>query len=108
MNLPDMTIVFDNNPGLPELATLWGFAVVMQTPGGTLLFDTGSNGRVLLKNMAALNLSPESIGLLFLSHPHWDHIGGLDSFLEVNPQVTGGGSQRFFQASHPGFTHALP
>ena len=83
-----MTIVFDNYPGLPGLATLWGFAAVIQTPGGTLLFDTGSNGRVLLKNMTALNLSPESIDLLFLSHPHWDHIGGLDSFLEVNPQVT--------------------
>ncbi len=83
-----MTIVFDNVPGLPGLPTLWGFAAVIQTPGSTLLFDTGSNGRVLLKNLAALNRSPESIDLLFLSHPHWDHIGGLDSFLEVNPQVT--------------------
>ena len=63
-----MTIVFDNYPGLPGLATLWGFAAVIQTPGVTVLFDTGSNGRVLLKNMAALNLSPESIDLLFLSH----------------------------------------
>ena len=94
MNTPDpasplgMMIVFDNYPGLPGLATLWGFAAVIETPGGTLLFDTGSNGRVLLKNMAAFNLPPESIDLLFLSHPYWDHIGGLDSFLEVNSQVT--------------------
>lgn len=88
MNLPGMTIVFDNDPGLPGFPTLWGFAAVIQTPACTLLFDTGSNGRVLLKNLAALDLPPESVDLLFLSHPHWDHIGGLDSFLEVNPRVT--------------------
>jgi 7,8-dihydropterin-6-yl-methyl-4-(beta-D-ribofuranosyl)aminobenzene 5'-phosphate synthase len=88
MNLPGMTIVFDNDPGLPGFPTLWGFAAVIQTPARILLFDTGSNGRLLLKNLAALHLPPESVDLLFLSHPHWDHIGGLDSFLEVNPRAT--------------------
>lgn len=88
MNLPGMTIVFDNDPGLPGFPTLWGFAAVIQTPARTLLFDTGSNGRVLLKNLAALDLPPESVDLLFLSHLHWDHIGGLDSILEANPRAT--------------------
>ena len=88
MNLPGMTIAFDNAPGLPGFPTLWGFAAVIHTPAHTVLFDTGSNGRVLLKNLAALDLPPESVDLLFLSHPHWDHIGGLDSFLEVNPRAT--------------------
>ncbi|HHW77575.1 MAG TPA: MBL fold metallo-hydrolase [Xanthomonadaceae bacterium] len=88
MNLPGMTIVFDNDPGLPGFPTLWGFAAVIQTPARIVLFDTGSNGRALLKNMAALQLPPAAVDLLFLSHPHWDHIGGLDSFLEVNPRAT--------------------
>ena len=88
MNPPGMTIVFDNNPGLPGFPTLWGFAAVIQTPARIVLFDTGSNGRALLKNMAALQLPPAAVDLLFLSHPHWDHIGGLDSFLEVNPRAT--------------------
>jgi 7,8-dihydropterin-6-yl-methyl-4-(beta-D-ribofuranosyl)aminobenzene 5'-phosphate synthase len=83
-----MTILFDNYPGVPGLRSLWGFAALIETPGRTILFDTGSNGRVLLKNMAALDLAPESVDLLFLSHPHWDHIGGVDSFLELNPQAT--------------------
>ena len=83
-----MTIVFDNYPGLAGLGALWGFAAVFQTPSLTVLFDTGSNGRVLLRNMAALGIEPASIDLLFLSHPHWDHIGGLDSVLELNPRVT--------------------
>lgn len=81
-----MTILFDNYPGVPGLTSLWGFAALIRVADRTILFDTGSNGRVLLKNMAALDLAPESVDLLFLSHPHWDHIGGLDSVLEVNPQ----------------------
>jgi 7,8-dihydropterin-6-yl-methyl-4-(beta-D-ribofuranosyl)aminobenzene 5'-phosphate synthase len=88
MNLPGMTIVFDNDPGLSGFSTLWGFAAVIHTLACTLLFDTGSNGRVLLKNMAAFHLPPAAVDLLFLSHPHWDHIGGLDSFLEMNPRAT--------------------
>lgn len=85
---PRMTILFDNYPGVAGLDALWGFAAVFQMPRLTVLFDTGSNGRVLLRNMAALGIEPASIDLLFLSHPHWDHIGGLDSFLEMNPNAT--------------------
>lgn len=83
-----MTILFDNYPGVPGLMSLWGFAALIRVAGRTILFDTGSNGRILLKNMAALQISPESVDLLFLSHPHWDHIGGWDSILELNPRAT--------------------
>jgi 7,8-dihydropterin-6-yl-methyl-4-(beta-D-ribofuranosyl)aminobenzene 5'-phosphate synthase len=82
-----LTILFDNYPGLPGFKPLWGFAALVQTPDRTLLFDTGSNGRVLLEHMARLGIAPASIDLLFLSHPHWDHIGGFDSILELNPRL---------------------
>jgi 7,8-dihydropterin-6-yl-methyl-4-(beta-D-ribofuranosyl)aminobenzene 5'-phosphate synthase len=88
MTYPHLTILFDNYPGRSGLRSLWGFAALIRLKDHTILFDTGSNGRVLLGNMAALGLAPESVDLLFLSHPHWDHMGGLDSFLECNPEVT--------------------
>lgn len=88
MSTTRLTIVFDNYPFRPELTSLWGFAAVIHTSERTILFDTGSNGRVLLKNMAALDINPGTVDLVFLSHPHWDHIGGLDSFLEINPTAT--------------------
>ncbi len=84
---PHLTILFDNYPGRPGLSSLWGFAALIRAGGRTILFDTGSNGRVLLKNMAALELTPATVDLVFLSHPHWDHVGGLDSILEVNPDA---------------------
>jgi 7,8-dihydropterin-6-yl-methyl-4-(beta-D-ribofuranosyl)aminobenzene 5'-phosphate synthase len=96
---PRMAILFDNYPGLPGLEALWGFAAFFQMPERTVLFDTGSNGRVLLRNMAALGIEPTSIDLLFLSHPHWDHIGGLDSVLELNPHIT--------VVAHEGFSKHL-
>jgi 7,8-dihydropterin-6-yl-methyl-4-(beta-D-ribofuranosyl)aminobenzene 5'-phosphate synthase len=83
-----LTILFDNYSGLPGLATLWGLSALIETGERTILFDTGSNGRVLLKNMAALGLTVESLDLVFLSHPHWDHVGGLDSVLEADGDVT--------------------
>lgn len=84
---PRLTILFDNVPGRPGLSTLWGFAALVEVGGRRLLFDTGSNGRALLKNMAALGVDPAALDLLFLSHPHWDHIGGLDSVLELGPDL---------------------
>jgi 7,8-dihydropterin-6-yl-methyl-4-(beta-D-ribofuranosyl)aminobenzene 5'-phosphate synthase len=86
--LPRLTILFDNVPGLPGLESLWGFAALVEIGEQRILFDTGSNGRVLLRNMATLGLDPAAVDLLFLSHPHWDHIGGLDSVLERNQDLT--------------------
>jgi 7,8-dihydropterin-6-yl-methyl-4-(beta-D-ribofuranosyl)aminobenzene 5'-phosphate synthase len=82
-----VTITFDNRPNEGGFPTLWGFSCHIETDERTLLFDTGSNGRVLLQNMQKLGLDINAIDTLFLSHPHWDHIGGLDSVLEKNPDL---------------------
>ena len=82
-----MTIVFDNyNYSHPDLKSLWGFSAYLEKYH--LLFDTGSNGPALLKNIEALNIDVNEIEYLFISHSHWDHIGGLDTILEYNPNIT--------------------
>ena len=85
--MPKITILFDNRPNDGGFPTFWGFSCLVETPDTTLLFDTGSNGRVLLKNMAALGVDPAQIDILAISHRHWDHIGGLDSVTEANPNL---------------------
>ncbi|MBU1642501.1 MBL fold metallo-hydrolase [bacterium] len=82
-----ITIVFDNYPFQEGLKTLWGFSCCIKTPKKTILFDTGSNGRVLLENMKRLDLDVKKVDTLFLTHHHWDHIGGLDSVIELNPDL---------------------
>lgn len=95
----NLTILFDNEPGRPDLECLWGFAALIETRGRRVLFDSGSNGRVLPRNMGRLQIDPSEVDLIFLSHAHWDHIGGLDSMLEWVPQTT--------VAVHAGFSKHL-
>ncbi len=78
-------IVFDNCVDGDIYAAPWGFAAYV--PEYKLLLDTGSNGRILLKNMTKLGIDPNSIKYLFITHDHWDHIGGIDSVLELNDQL---------------------
>ncbi len=80
-------LIFDNECHTDALTSLWGFSALIETPQRTILFDTGSNGRVLLKNLQAKGLDILSIDTIFITHAHWDHIGGLDSILELNPNV---------------------
>lgn len=53
-----------------------------------MLFDTGSDGAILLSNMRALMIEPGEIDAVVISHAHGDHTGGLDELLDSNPGVT--------------------
>jgi 7,8-dihydropterin-6-yl-methyl-4-(beta-D-ribofuranosyl)aminobenzene 5'-phosphate synthase len=72
-----LTVLFDNRDFLRGLDTAWGFACLVRTPGRTILFDTGSDGRILRDNMARLGIDPRVVEMVFVSHNHWDHTGGL-------------------------------
>lgn len=82
-----LTVVFDNNPFDPRLRTSWGFAAWLVYGDRTVLFDTGGDGSLLLRNMAVLDLDPQTIDIVVLSHTHGDHTGGLGVLLAVNPAV---------------------
>jgi len=78
-------IVFDNYVDGDMHGAPWGFAAYLPEYG--LLMDTGSNGRVLLRNMAKLGIDPAGLKYLVITHNHWDHIGGIDSILELNDHL---------------------
>jgi 7,8-dihydropterin-6-yl-methyl-4-(beta-D-ribofuranosyl)aminobenzene 5'-phosphate synthase len=83
-----ITVVFDNNEHLDGLETSWGFGCVVRGAGRTILFDTGSDGAILMRNMDRLSVDPREIDVVVLSHVHWDHTGGLHAFIARNPDVT--------------------
>jgi len=80
-------IVYDNYRVNPDLIPSWGFSCVIKTPSQTILFDTGGNSSILLSNMRKMNIDPEKIDVVFISHIHADHLGGLLGFLEENKNV---------------------
>jgi 7,8-dihydropterin-6-yl-methyl-4-(beta-D-ribofuranosyl)aminobenzene 5'-phosphate synthase len=53
-----------------------------------ILLDTGSSADPILYNMNILGLRPDSIDMIFLSHCHYDHTGGLIGLLKaINKEV---------------------
>jgi 7,8-dihydropterin-6-yl-methyl-4-(beta-D-ribofuranosyl)aminobenzene 5'-phosphate synthase len=83
-----LTIVFNNIHYVSNLRTGWGFACFVEGFRHTLLFDTGSDGDILLSNMKGLGIDPGAISTIFLSHIHADHCAGLERFLHQNHEVT--------------------
>jgi len=82
-----ITILYDNTVFKSGLKSDWGFSCFVDTHNRSILFDTGSDGSILLENMKKLDIDPSSIDEVFISHPHFDHVGGLSAFLNENNNV---------------------
>ncbi len=83
-----LRIVYDNQLHREGLKTGWGFSCLIDHQGKRILFDTGGDGQGLLFNLKALEVEPESINTVVLSHNHWDHTGGLEAIIDKNKEVT--------------------
>ena len=83
-----ITILYDNrpNPEHPDLETSHGFSAYVEVGSKKILFDTGWDGPLLLRNCARLNIDLHTIDAIFISHNHWDHRGGLPSVIPIVDQ----------------------
>lgn len=77
-----LTVVCENTVARPGFIGEHGFAALLETDGGTLLFDTGQ-GFSLIHNLLRFLKDVTKIEKVVLSHGHFDHTGGLLSFLGV-------------------------
>ena len=82
-----ITVTYNNVPFDHRLKPAWGFSCLIQGVGKTILFDTGGSGSRLTANMERLGLDPGAIEIVFVSHDHADHTGGLKDILERNRNV---------------------
>lgn len=82
-----ITIIYDNKTWEEGLKADWGFSCLVEAYDKKILFDTGTNGSILLHNMQRLNIDPTIIEEVFISHAHGDHTGGLPDLLRINNAV---------------------
>jgi 7,8-dihydropterin-6-yl-methyl-4-(beta-D-ribofuranosyl)aminobenzene 5'-phosphate synthase len=83
-----ITVVHDNYSCCEGPKAAWGFSAFVGGFEKGILFDTGSDGTLLLENMARLQIPPGDVGIVVLSHVHGDHTGGLTGLLKENSRVT--------------------
>mgnify|MGYP006294495343 CR=1 FL=1 len=76
-----LLVLYDGTAVREGLQTGWGFAGLVELAGYRMLFDTGAKSEVLAHNMRELGVDPADLDALFLSHAHWDHVGGVDAVL---------------------------
>ena len=74
---PVLTVLYDNYPFQDGCSADWGFAALIEGLNQTILFDTGTKGDILIKNIDALKVDLKKVDLIFISHDHGDHTGGL-------------------------------
>lgn len=77
------SVAFPFNHGIcPGILGEHGLALVLEMEGKKWLYDTG-RGRALLPNLKTLNIAPDEINGVVLSHAHLDHFGSLMDFLKA-------------------------
>lgn len=82
-----ITILYDNYAYSEGVQSDWGFSCVVMGAEKNIMFDTGTRGDLLIRNIEKLKVRPKDIEVVVLSHSHRDHIGGLLTFLGKNSDV---------------------
>lgn len=80
-----LKIIADNYTDNKKLKECWGFSVII---GDDILFDTADSPETFLYNAKQLDIDLSAIKKVVISHDHWDHIGGLEALLKINPNIT--------------------
>jgi len=78
-----ITALAENESHFENLVSEHGLSLYIETKKHQLLFDTGQ-GSLFAENAVKLGVDLTQIDLCILSHGHYDHGGGLRTFLKLN------------------------
>ena len=97
-----MTNVYDAfGKDIKSLTQDFGFSCVINYKGKMILFDSGTDARIFEKNLKTLKIDLRKIDVAIVSHGHYDHVGGFDYLLSVNPKVKIYAPNDFFSLGAP-------
>ena len=82
-----LMVLYDNVPYKKGLRTDWGFSCLVEGLDKTILFDAGRFDDIFLSNLSKIKVELNQIDILFLSHDHPDHVGGVMKVKEARSDI---------------------
>jgi 7,8-dihydropterin-6-yl-methyl-4-(beta-D-ribofuranosyl)aminobenzene 5'-phosphate synthase len=80
-------VIYDNYAWVDSLTADWGYSIVIEGLAKTILFDTGTKPDIFASNFRKMGLDASAIDFLVLSHEHFDHTGGISSFVKMKTDI---------------------
>ena len=81
-----ITCLAENTTSRPDIEAEHGLSLYIETNGKKILFDMGQ-GELFIRNAKRLGIDLSDVDIAVISHGHYDHGGGLRSFLEINKKA---------------------
>ena len=78
-----LTVLSENTTSRADITAEHGLSLYIEACGRRILFDMGQ-GALFAENAKALGISLAAVEIAILSHGHYDHGGGLSTFLSEN------------------------
>ena len=78
-----ITLLAENTSVSSEIGAEHGLSMYLETCGKKILFDMGQTA-LFAENAEKLGIDLAKVDFAVLSHGHYDHGGGLETFLEIN------------------------
>lgn len=79
-----ITVLLENTAARENLAAEHGLSLYIETAHRNILFDMGQTD-AFARNAQALDVNLAHADLAVLSHGHYDHGGGMQTFLDIHP-----------------------